>query len=387
MRAIKELKPTSPKDNNTSTSSMCQMKKSYVFIKTHKSGSTTLIAPFQRFAYNNDLYMVVPSYDHNTHLGWPYPFLPINNIIMPPIGKKFEALVNHVVYNRTVMQELMAPSSVYVTVVREPKTHLLSSYNYFGLNEFYRIGKDPDAFGQFLSDPKRHDILPEWMIKLGNKTHFRSFTRNLQSADLGLEYKHFENMTAIQKFVREINEDFHFILVLERLSEALVLMKRKFCWSLMDIIRINKNRHTPSWDYRNISQDLANNAYMWNNADTLLYNMANMKLDQIRKDEERLDEEVKIYDELNQKISSYCWALSKWNTTDLAKSDPQPLTIAQTEFNEEFVVDRRFCVMLLLKEEQFTFIIKCRQSPKHRQCQAESEHLHHLLSLISGIKN
>ena len=72
--------------------------------------------------------------------------MPERNIVMPPAGRKFQALVNHVVYNRTVMDQIMEPQTVYITVIRDPQQHLLSSYTYFALNKDNKIGEDPKAY-------------------------------------------------------------------------------------------------------------------------------------------------------------------------------------------------------------------------------------------------
>lgn len=369
--------------NSATSAPTCQAKKSFVFIKTHKSGSTTMIASLQRFAYVNNLYMVVPSMDHNIQLGWPYRFVPLNNIVMPPVGKKFTALVNHVVYNRTVMDQIMDPQTVYITVVRDAKAHLLSAYNYFGLNEGYRIGQNPEAYEKFLNDTKRYDDVPEYMRRLMlDTTHIKTFTRNLQSADLGLEHKHFDNDELIGNFVKQIEKEFDFILVLERLTESLVLMKRKFCWTMQDIVRINKNRGPQDWGYKNINPISAQKAYKWNNADTLLYNMAQRKLNVLRKGQVKLNEEIAEYERIFHTVFDYCSPMEKWNTTTLVT--PKPLIIGQSEFNEQFSVDRQFCVLLLLHEEDFTFLFKCKQNPNHRQCKEQINHLHELFSLIHG---
>ena len=100
----------------------------------------------QKFAYRHNLSVVVPLLDDNIALGWPFKFMPERNIVMPPAGRKFQALVNHVVYNRTVMDQIMEPQTVYITVIRDPQQHLLSSYTYFALNKDNKIGEDPKAY-------------------------------------------------------------------------------------------------------------------------------------------------------------------------------------------------------------------------------------------------
>ena len=46
---------------------------SMLFLKTHKSGSTTLIAPFQKYAYLHSLSVMVPNIDF-AMFNWPMEF-------------------------------------------------------------------------------------------------------------------------------------------------------------------------------------------------------------------------------------------------------------------------------------------------------------------------
>ena len=338
----------------------------------------------QKFAYRHNLSVVVPLLDDNIALGWPYKFMPERNIVMPPAGRKFQALVNHVVYNRTVMDQIMEPQTVYITVIRDPKQHLLSSYTYFGLNKDDKIGEDPKAYEMFLNDSKRYDSLPNYFIGLNvSRTQIKSLTRNLQSADLGLEYRDFDNNDAVQRFVRQIEREFAFIIVLERLSESLVLMKRKLCWSMQDILHIYKNRKGQSWGYEKINPESAQMAYTWSKVDTLLYDLAQRKLNEARKGREKLEEEMELFENIQKSITDFCATMKKWNTTNLY--DPEPLVIEKSEFNEEFLVNRQFCVPLLLHENYLTLIFKCRQFPNHRQCKENINFLHELYSLIHGV--
>lgn len=332
--------------------------------------------------------MMVPSYGHNTHLGWPYPFIARNNIVMPPPGKKFDALVNHAVYNRTALRDLMNPDAAYITVLREPTSHLLSAYHYFGIDKKLGREEGPENFERFLNDPKNLDNIPDWLIDLGaheNKTHIKSLTRNLQSADLGLHYNNFNNETAIALFEWNIQKDFHIILILERLSESLVLMKRKLCWKMQDIVRISKNIRKLVWGYPNTKPGTLDKAHEWVNIDKRLYDMGNRKLDSQVQNEERFDDELMIYNSINDQISTFCVPLSKWNTS--STDEPPPLVIGPTPYSEEFSVDRKFCVLLLLEEPQVTLLFKCKQYPNNPQCLTEEKELQRLQLLLTGRPN
>ena len=362
----------------------CQRQNNFVFIKIHKSGSTTMIAPFQKYAYLYNLTMVVPSLNNNIHLSWPCKFIPYMSHMAPPRDQPFQALVNHVIYNKETFQSLMHPSTKYLTIVREPIPHLISAYQYFSVsanNTFLRRG--PKEFEQFLLNPVEHDPKPYWMNRIPC-SRLKSPTRNLQSFDLGLHHSDFDNQSAVQTFVEQIRQDFDILLVLERLSESLVLMKRRFCWSMQDILHVNKNVQKTAWGWniQNISQELIPHVYQWNNADTLLYRMANEKLNELKIGEENLADEIKVYEETNAKVSQYC----KKVTSAHAKNSTllQPLIIDKTQFNERFVVDVKFCTLLLIREEDFTLLHKCRQYPSYKQCKDNAKWLNDFGQLIHG---
>lgn len=348
---------------------VCQPQSSYVFIKIHKAGSTTLIAPFQKYAYIHNITMMVPALN-NIHLSWPYKFTPNKSNMVAPAGRQFQALVNHVVYNKEAMRSVMDPAAQYITVVRQPVPHLISAYQYFSVNkdnQFLRVG--PEVFEKFLSDPVQHDPVPNWM-KCIKDSQVKSLTRNLQSADLGLHYDQFDNTTAVDEFITDIEKDFSLIVILERLSESLVLLKRKFCWKIEDILHVNKNIQKTQWhwDWKNISAQSMAAIYKWNNVDTRLYSMAIRKLDEVKRGELRLEEEIKVYNDINSRVSQYCSGNIKYWQAEVVKD---PLVIEETPFNDKFIVDRQFCVLLLIKEEDFTLLHKCRLYPEHHQC-AES---------------
>ncbi|XP_067936475.1 galactosylceramide sulfotransferase-like [Watersipora subatra] len=364
------------------TQKSCQRLNSFVFIKTHKSGSTTMIAPFQKYAYLYNLTMMVPSSNNNIHLSWPFRFMPSVSNMPAPGNRKFQALVNHIVFNKTSIEPLMDVKTAYITILREPAPHLVSAYQYFSVNfDNVFLRKSLTDFELFLSDPTKHDPVPTWMQKMKN-TEILSLTRNLQSADLGLHYTEFDNLTSVRSFVNGIEKDFSIILVLERLAESLVLMKRKFCWSMEDVIHVNKNvqKIAWNWNFRNISQHLIPKIYEWNNVDTELYRMANDKLNKLRLGETDLDEEIKVYNNINTKVSQYCaGSVRHWIDT---VPIPEPLVIDSTKFNNRFVVDRRVCGLLVVPEEDFTLLHKCRQYPDYKQCNDQTYKVNELRSLV-----
>lgn len=346
----------------------CLPQMSLMFLKTHKSGSTTLIATFQKYAYLNKLLMMVPRTNNNMY-NWPMEFRPNKDNMKSPTHTKFDMLVNHIIFNKTSINKLMKAQTKFVTILREPLFHLRSAFDYFNLNKNHRLGKGKAAMELFLSDPDEYDKLPFWMdnIVYFANNRINSMTRNLQSADLGLSYWDFDNEDIVQSFVKAVLDEFHFILILERLEESLVLFRRVMCWEMKDIMFIKKNVN-PKHEYRveDLSLQSRINAYKWNNVDLMLYREATSKLDQLLSEEPDIYDEIEVYRKLRHSITKYCVE------GILYKHVKDPLVIPAGRWNTEIIVDSTYCALLLLDERDMTHVFKCLQYPWHTDCQGKS---------------
>lgn len=335
--------------------------KSMVFLKTHKSGSTTLIAPFQKFAYLNNLLVMVPNVD-TAMFNWPLEFKPNRDNVPNPPNKTFDMLVNHIIFNKTSIAPLMKPDTKYFTVLRDPLAHLKSSFGYFGLNVDGHLGEGKAGFEKFLESPAKHDHMPDWIkpvLPFANN-RINSLTRNVQSADLGLMYKDFFNKTRVDDFIAKTLYDFDLILILERIHESLVVFRRLMGWDMADIVFMAKNWRPAGFTVRDMSPEAQKRGRAWCDIDARLYTAANQKLTRMASQEEGLQEEITVFKQVQQTVTQFCWNPERTiNST---------IIIPQSTWNRQFVVDNKYCVLLLLDERDLTLIFKCQQKPEHREC-------------------
>lgn len=346
----------------------CTEKRSIVFIKTHKAGSTTLIAPLQKYAYTHNLTVMVPQ-EGNNMFNWPLEFRPNKDNVAAENGEKFDLLVNHIIFNKTSISPLMKPNTQYITILREPLAHLRSTFQYFGLNTGHRLGSGQDAIKKYLSNPIKYDTMPEWMeqaIPLA-ANRVNSMTRNLQAADLGLSYWDFDKPQVVDRFIKYTINNFDFIVILERMHESLVLLRRHMCWKMEDILFLSKNVNPfREFQIKDLTESTRANAYRWNKIDNLLYQAANRQLDQLRRSQSRVQEEIAAFKAIQLRVSKHCWQLLG------NKKYINKLVVAAGDWNEEFVVDGRFCALLLLDERDMTHVFKCRQHASHKDCKGKS---------------
>eukprot|EP00051_Salpingoeca_urceolata_P011477 m.142328 g.142328 ORF g.142328 m.142328 type:complete len:1079 (+) comp17135_c0_seq6:72-3308(+) len=206
----------------TLSCSAASPQKKFVWIKTHKTGSSTLTNVFHRFVVKNKLLPVIPRDD--LFLGWPNSAVLHRSFIKLPSAAKtgYDALCTaHARYNRTVMDTLV-PGGKYLTILREPIAHLRSSWTYWHVGD--HIKERTGAVVSLL------DVIGSPDLLLGGDN---ILLQNSQGYDLGLA----RNATPadIEKLTAEMERDFAVVMITEYFDESLVLLRRRMCWEFEDI--------------------------------------------------------------------------------------------------------------------------------------------------------
>ena len=107
-------------------------------------------------------------------------------------------------------------------------------------------------------------------MKIGKigKFHTSKFGRIFY--DLGLESKDFENKTEIDAMIKQLESQFHLVMLTEYFEESMVLLKRLLCWDLDDVVYFTLKQRAVAWK-RNISEPLKQKIEKWSSADVALY--------------------------------------------------------------------------------------------------------------------
>ena len=109
-------------NNAVVSSTKCKPVTKIVFIKTHKTGSTTTTSIFQRFGYKRNLIFALPK---SAHIFSDKKLFSKSFVI--PIPKSlatahpyYDMLVNHAVYYRPELKKVV-PNAKYFTILRRPR--------------------------------------------------------------------------------------------------------------------------------------------------------------------------------------------------------------------------------------------------------------------------
>ncbi|XP_077865144.1 galactose-3-O-sulfotransferase 2-like [Saccoglossus kowalevskii] len=233
-----------------------------VYIKTHKTGSTSLHCIICRYGYDNKLSFLFSK--ENTKNGY-FRKTALNPLkFLPPLGGannktwKYNILSGHVTYSRNRMDSLMEENTKYITILREPARQIESHMNFFKLRKNVMAG-----ISLFTRQPSNFEN--------GGK----SSSRNNQIRDLGLTLGETSNETFVNETIETLNKEFDLVLITEYFDESLVLLTRLFHWSVDDVIYLAKNQRV---NREIITDELRHQIYQWSRADVLLYRYFNETL-------------------------------------------------------------------------------------------------------------
>lgn len=218
----------------------CNETSNFVFIKTHKTGSSTLRSLTCRFGYFRNLSFVLGVGGIIGHLnGVPIKFGKNSSNLLPPIGVRKGDFANyrnynisniHLIYSKTSVTKIMYPASdlKFFTILREPSEQWLSSFQYF--KQYVKAGLKLETLSLTL--------LP-YLRKL--KPGQGNFNRQLR--DLGVGSKVILGMPKVlNETIHRLDKELAFVLIMEYFDESLIIMKKLFCWSFEDILYVKKRQ-------------------------------------------------------------------------------------------------------------------------------------------------
>ncbi|KAH6922234.1 hypothetical protein HPB50_011030 [Hyalomma asiaticum] len=126
----------------------------------------------------------------------------------------------------------MPPDTVYVTIMRRPTDLFTSLYYYFYLDKVY----DANVTA-FLRQP----FFVQTVIN--SRLHY-ALGFNQMAFDLGVDgddMTYRDNHEEISRFVQSVDRDFDLVMIAERFTESLVLLRHLLGWQLDDMVTFKHN--------------------------------------------------------------------------------------------------------------------------------------------------
>ena len=294
-----------------------------------------------RFATKNDIF--IPSSQLKQLVG-------LRN---KPLGK-FNLIQSHILYNRTYLSDVMPKDTIYVTQLRQPLAQLISMLNF---KRIYNV-----------TDPLEHYPL-----------YFKEEYKYLENSWSQLSIPKNVSLDELPSYLQQLKTEFDLVTVTEQFDLSLLLLRRKLCWDISDMLYIplkkatykfNKNMKRAAYKFiKNIgpsdtqrTQTLNERFKTLNPNAYKLYNFFNKTLsDIIVKAGSDLKEELLYFQELNSNVSKYC---SKYiehiihNTSNFLNliNSSEVLNIPASRWGIASTVDPIDCAMMKLHRRTFSSI-------------------------------
>ena len=296
-----------------------------------------------RFGSQRNLSFVLPVTSHyiSQHNAKNY-----HKVLPSPYTKtgKYDLVCNHVMFNHTKFKKFMYDDAIYIAIVREPLDLFISSayyYKYVWPAE-YRKKLNETTFIQYLiRDPEKYERLNQ------------SRTFNYMAEDFGFVLNSVEDVLnmdneVIASFISKLKNIFDLVMVVEYFDESLVMMKRLLNWSLKDILYIKQNefksKKVQPGSKPNITEEDRALFRKRNRIDYAIYETFLEIFLQKMSEEINLNSEVKHFKTILNDVQSFCTF-----KTPSAKE----ITIAVSEWNQEFSVTVHDCELMLTTEIPF----------------------------------
>ncbi|NXT38663.1 G3ST2 sulfotransferase, partial [Pelecanoides urinatrix] len=211
-------------------STPCHAKTNVMFLKTHKTGSSTILNIMFRFAERYNLTVALPA-GQLFHLGYPKTFLAQFVEDFEAIGQNYNIMCNHLRFNPSEVQKVMASNTFYFSILRNPIFQLESSYVYYkDTVPAFRTSKDVN---EYLASPMKYYHPADYKENI--------YARNIMWFDFGYNNNAENNKKYIHRVLKDIEQNFHLILIADYFDESMILLKHTLCWDLDDVIYFKLN--------------------------------------------------------------------------------------------------------------------------------------------------
>ncbi|KAJ0055801.1 hypothetical protein NL108_011407 [Boleophthalmus pectinirostris] len=331
-----------------------------VFLKTHKTASSTMQNILFRFAERHNLTVALPKGDSQ----FSYPALfqqsSVHPHTLPP-----NIITNHMRFNKKELEKLMPPGSVYITTMRDTSSMFESLFVYCYVSS-QTIRRVPN---------RSLDIFLENPFKYYHPNEADSmYARNCLTFDLGGN-KDSTSIDYARQLAAEVEKTFSLVMISNYFDESLILLRHLLNWDLEDIIYFKSNMRSEKAK-KKVTPELSAKIRAWNSIDDYLFEHFNAslwrQLNAIGLD--CVAREVQLLRKAQKKLMKTCFgeeaptlmSASKMKNNILKPWLPGDVEVVGYELVQNLTADaRRLCTKLTMPELQYSNAMLKAQSQRY----------------------
>ncbi|XP_056612096.1 galactose-3-O-sulfotransferase 2 [Triplophysa dalaica] len=282
------------------TGAECQPKKHIVFLKTHKTASSTILNILYRYGDSHNLTFALPL-NMQSQLFYPAFFAThfVEGVRTRAL-KEFHILCNHMRFNSQEVRKLMPEDTFYFSILRDPTAMMESLFVYYKSIPAFRLVK---SLEEFLNQGVRY---------FNASVPSNQYARNILTFDFGLNNTAPEKETELDRrsaeVIAAVERDFSLILISEYFDESMILLQHALCWTLDDILSFRLNSRSKR-SRRPLNPETAERVKLWNSLDWRLYQHFNAtfwkRIDSTL-GRTKLQQEVELLRERRGKLEQTC---------------------------------------------------------------------------------
>ncbi|KAM4534479.1 galactose-3-O-sulfotransferase 2 [Odontesthes bonariensis] len=247
-----------PTQRPANTEAACRPKSHIVFLKTHKTASSSILNVLYRYGESRNLSFALPL-KQSSQLFYPF-FFSSHFVEGAGSRRRFHILCNHMRFRKSEVAKVMPQDAFYFSVLRHPAAMMESIFIYYKSIPAFR--KTP-SLDRFLDSSWRN---------YNSSVSNNHYAHNVLAFDFG-----FDNNVADEDLderasaaIATIERDFHLVLISDYFEESMVLLRHALCWSLEDVVSFRLNSRSQHTRHR-LSADTAERVQRWNALDWRIY--------------------------------------------------------------------------------------------------------------------
>uniref|UniRef100_A0A673BC84 Galactose-3-O-sulfotransferase 2 n=1 Tax=Sphaeramia orbicularis TaxID=375764 RepID=A0A673BC84_9TELE len=296
----RQASPSPSRSPSVHQGDTCRPQSHIVFLKTHKTASSTILNILYRYGESRNRTFALPL---NKHSQLFYPFFFTSHFVEGINSRsvqEFHIMCNHMRFRKSEVEKVMPGDSFYFSILRNPVAMMESIFIYY------------KSIPAFQKTPSLNDFLNDCWTHYNSSVPNNHYAHNILAFDFGFN----NDVTAdsedleerVSRAIGTIERDFHLILISEYFDESMILLRRALCWSLEDIVSFKLNSRSEQ-TRRQLSPETAEMIKRWNALDWRIYLHFNStfwhKVDTLI-GREQMKKDVTELRELQTKLANTC---------------------------------------------------------------------------------
>ena len=354
----------------------CVPQNNIYYLRIHKTGSSTITTLLYRYALRHDVKMVLCSdhpylYNSTRQAMFTYP----NGLIY----NKGSIFAEHAFYNKAETNSIMPHNTVYLASIRDPVTLLPSL-----LQEFVNAR---ELLSKYTALYNMAEYFLSHLDKYGSV--LRMPTKSLMSRLFGIPDDRLDDLKQIERILYDVSTEFQFVIVKEYFDESLIILRRKMCWEMRDILYLSQRA---LWRRRLPMTRINQERYRkWSAADFMLYRYFTDKL-LSRELPTNTDfwDELTTFRQMNTELVEFCQPFLRRlahrpsDVINLADDFSVILSFDPKPWGKPFIIHPVDCAIMKLDTTVMMNIFKVRQIPE--LCGQDRGHTVHAQSVTAAIR-